>query len=319
MLVELSAVLLLFALLMYLALDGTDSGVGMLLYSFDQPQERQWMVHGLLPLWDANETWLVLLAGGMLALFPPLYSLLLQTLKVPLFLFLLALFLRGLALAYRGQPGETGRRWLDRLLMVSSLLAAFLPGWMSGLMLVSRPPSGIVIDFSLVPLLCGLGLVAVDLLLGCCWLCWRIGEPVVERARALAMLWWVVTLACFIAVLLLEPALWQQSWQRWPGKVLLSLLPALWLLQLLTLWREAMVALLMITLVQTGVVVAVLACGLYPWLLPWQLEMHQQASSPVTQGFVVTGLLIVLPLTLLYHSWAFWVFKRQPQAAQRSP
>lgn len=319
MLVELSAVLLLFALLMYLALDGTDSGVGMLLYSFDQPQERQWMVHSLLPLWDANETWLVLLAGGMLALFPPLYSLLLQTLKVPLFLFLLALFLRGLALAYRGQPGETGRRWLDRLLMVSSLLAAFLPGWMSGLMLVSRPPSGIVIDFSLVPLLCGLGLVAVDLLLGCCWLCWRIGEPVVERARALAMLWWVVTLACFIAVLLLEPALWQQSWQRWPGKVLLSLLPALWLLQLLTLWREAMVALLMITLVQTGVVVAALACGLYPWLLPWQLEMHQQASSPVTQGFVVTGLLIVLPLTLLYHSWAFLVFKRQPQAAQRSP
>lgn len=319
MLVELSAVLLLFALLMYLALDGTDSGVGMLLYSFDQPQERQWMVHSLLPLWDANETWLVLLAGGMLALFPPLYSLLLQTLKVPLFLFLLALFLRGLALAYRGQPGETRRRWLDRLLMVSSLLAAFLPGWMSGLMLVSRPPSGIVIDFSLVPLLCGLGLVAVDLLLGCCWLCWRIGEPVVERARALAMLWWVVTLACFIAVLLLEPALWQQSWQRWPGKVLLSLLPALWLLQLLTLWREAMVALLMITLVQTGVVVAALACGLYPWLLPWQLEMHQQASSPVTQGFVVTGLLIVLPLTLLYHSWAFWVFKRQPQAAQRSP
>jgi Cytochrome bd-type quinol oxidase, subunit 2 len=176
MLVELSAVLLLFALLMYLALDGTDSGVGMLLYSFDQPQERQWMVHSLLPLWDANETWLVLLAGGMLALFPPLYSLLLQTLKVPLFLFLLALFLRGLALAYRGQPGETGRRWLDRLLMVSSLLAAFLPGWMSGLMLVSRPPSGIVIDFSLVPLLCGLGLVAVDLLLGCCWLCWRIGS-----------------------------------------------------------------------------------------------------------------------------------------------
>ena len=299
MMAELSAVLLLFALLMYLALDGTDTGVGMLLYSFDQPQERQWMVHSLLPLWDANETWLVLLAGGMLALFPPLYSLLLQTLRVPLFVFLLALFVRGLALAYRGQAGEAGQRWLDRLLLVSSL---------------SRPPSGIVIDFSLAPLLCGIGLVAVDLLLGCCWLCWRIGEPVVERARALAMLWWVVTLACFIAVLLLEPALWQQSWQRWPGKVLLSLLPVLGLLQLLTLWREAMVALLMITLLQIGVVVAALACGLYPWLLPWQLEMHQQASSPVTQGFVVTGLLIVLPLTLLYHSWAFWVFKRQPQA-----
>ncbi|WP_158086988.1 cytochrome d ubiquinol oxidase subunit II [Pantoea wallisii] len=312
MLADLSAALLLFSLLMYLALDGTDVGVGILFYSFDQPQQRQWMAHTLLPLWDANETWLVLLAGGMLALFPPLYSLLLQTLHVPLLLFLLALFMRALALVYRSQVGDSGRRWLDRVMIVSSLLAAFLPGWISGLILVSRPPTGVVIDFTLAPLLCGLGVVAIYLVMGCCWLCWRIGEPLSERARSLCMLWWVIALACFVSVLLLEPTLWQQSWQRWPGRILLCLLPLLWLVQLIALWREAMVLLLMVTLLMIGVVVIALACGLYPWLLPGQMAIQQQASSPVTQGFVLTGMAILLPLTLLYHSWSFWVFKRQP-------
>ena len=99
------------------AIPGTIWTLGLVSLLMDLSSE---LVHSLLPLWDANETWLVLLAGGMLALFPPLYSLLLQTLKVPLFLFLLALFLRGLALAYRGQPDETGRRWLDRLLIKSA-------------------------------------------------------------------------------------------------------------------------------------------------------------------------------------------------------
>lgn len=312
MMADLSAALLLFSLLMYLALDGTDLGTGMLFYCFDQPQQRQWMAHTLLPVWDANETWLVLLAGGMLALFPPLYSLLLHTLLLPLMLFLLALFLRALALAYRAQVHTTFQRWLDRLMIVSSLLAAFLPGWISGVILVSRPPVGIVPDLSLTPLLCGVGLVAIDIVMGCCWLCWRLGEPLVERARTLCTLWWTLALACFVAVLLLEPALWQQSWQRWPGKILLSVLPLLWLAQLVALWREAMVTLLMLTLLTIGVVVGALACGLYPWLLPGQLAIQQQAASPVTQGFVLTGMVILLPLTLLYHSWSFWVFKRHP-------
>ncbi|KAA5971357.1 cytochrome d ubiquinol oxidase subunit II [Pantoea sp. M_9] len=313
MLADLSAAVLIFSLLMYLALDGTDLGVGMLFYAFDTPQHRQWMAHSLLPLWDANETWLVLMAGGMLALFPALYSLLLQTLMVPVFLLLLALFLRALALAYRAQVSTAWRAWLDRLMIASSLVAAFLPGWISGLILVSRPPAGIVIDLSLAPLLCGAGVVAVDLLMGCCWVCWRLGEAAGERARSLAVLVWTCTVICLTGVILLEPTLWQLSWQREPGRLILIAIPLLIVLQAILLWREAMVALLMTTLLLIGAVVTALAFGLYPWLLPFQLRIQEEASSPVTQGVVLTGMLIFLPLTLAYHSWSFWVFKRRHQ------
>ena len=312
MLADLSAAVLIFSLLMYLALDGTDLGVGMLCYAFDTPQQRRWMAPSLL-LWDANETWLVLMAGGMLALFPALYSLLLQTLMVPVFLLLLALFLRALALAYRAQVSTAWRAWLDRLMIASSLVAAFLPGWISGLILVSRPPAGIIIDLSLAPLLCGAGVVAVDLLLGCCWICWRLDEAAGERARSLAVLVWTGAVICLTGVILLEPTLWQLSWQREPGQLILIAIPLLIVLQAILLWREAMVALLMTTLLLIGAVVTALAFGLYPWLLPFQLRIQEEASSPVTQGVVLTGMLIFLPLTLAYHSWSFWVFKRRHQ------
>lgn len=311
MMADLSATLLLFALFMYLALDGTDLGVGMLFSVFPDAQVRKWMAHTLLPVWDANETWLVLLAGGMLALFPPLYSEVLQRLMVPLFLFLLLLFTRALALSYRAQVAEHGQRWLDRLFMLSSLGAAFLPGWLAGQILVSRPPAGIVLDASLVPVLCGAGLVALDLLMGCCWICWRIGEPIVERARLIAGFWWVVMIVCLLGVILLEPTLWRISAQRWPGIIALCAVTGLLLVQGIALWREKMVMALMLTLALMGSVIAALAVGLYPWLLPEQLAIDAAASNPVSQRVVILAMLILLPLIIIYHTWSFWVFKRK--------
>lgn len=117
-LADLSALTLLFTLLMYIWLDGADLGVGMLFFWFRDEQQKQRMVHSILPVWDANETWLVLLAGGMLALFPAAYSKLFSVLYLPVFVMLLCLFIRALALEYRAQAGAVcGAGWINYCLL----------------------------------------------------------------------------------------------------------------------------------------------------------------------------------------------------------
>ncbi|OQP30538.1 cytochrome d ubiquinol oxidase subunit II [Pantoea latae] len=306
---DLAALTLLLSMLIYVLLDGTDLGVGMLLLLFNQESQRKRMVHSLLPIWDANETWLVLLAGGMFALFPPVYSLLFNTLCGPVFAMVLALFLRGLALEYRAQAQEAFRHWLDRLMCASSALAAFLQGWCAGVVFSAEPHRGLETGFALTPLLCGLGLVAIYLLLGCCWIRWRIGEDTDEKASLLAWLFWVLSLVIFLSVLLLNGDIWRTSWQRWPGKVAIGLIALLWLAQLLALWRGRPTWQLALTLGLISAVFAGVACGFYPWLIPWQQDLHRSAASAVTQRFVLIGSAIVMPLTLIYHSWAFWVFR----------
>lgn len=115
-LVDFSATVLLFSLLMYVLLDGTDLGVGMLCIFFGDEAQKRPMVRSLLPVWDANETWLVLLAGGLFTLFPAAYALILSSLYIPVFLMLLSLLLRAMALEYREAVGERMHRALDKVL-----------------------------------------------------------------------------------------------------------------------------------------------------------------------------------------------------------
>ncbi|MEZ3498406.1 cytochrome d ubiquinol oxidase subunit II [Pantoea sp. KPR_PJ] len=306
---DFAALALLLSMLIYVMLDGTDLGVGILFTVFQQESQRQRMVNTLLPIWDANETWLVLLAGGMFALFPAVYSALFTTLCGPLFAMVLALFLRGLALEYRAQAQAALRRWLDRLMCASSLLAAFLQGWCAGVVFSAEPHRGLETGLALTPLLCGLGLVTIYLLLGCCWLRWRIGQDVDDKASALAWLCWVLSLVLFLSVLLLNRDIWMSSWQRWPGKIAIALIGFLWLVQLMALWRGRATWQLALTLALIAAVFTGVACGFYPWLIPYQHDLHRSAASAVTQRFVLTGAAVVMPLTLIYHSWAFWVFR----------
>ncbi|WP_033748952.1 cytochrome d ubiquinol oxidase subunit II [Pantoea sp. NGS-ED-1003] len=306
---DLAALMLLLSMLIYVLLDGTDLGVGMLLLAFHQESQRKRMINTLLPVWDANETWLVLLAGGMFALFPQAYSQLFSTLCAPVFAMVLALFVRGLALEYRAQADEAFRHWLDRLMCASSALAAFLQGWCAGVVFSADPQRGLETGFALTPLLCGVGLVVIYLLLGCCWIRWRVGEDTDERASILAWLFWMLSLVIFLSVLLLNGDIWSASWQRWPGKIAITLIFIFWLAQLLALWRGRPTWQLALTLWLIAAVFTGVACGFYPWLIPYQHDLHRSAASPTTQRFVLIGAAIVMPLTLLYHSWAFWVFR----------
>lgn len=306
---DLSALIICLSLLLYLLLDGTDLGVGMLFFWFHDDPQRELMTHSILPVWDANETWLVLAAGGLLALFPPVYSLLLSELSAPLFAMLLALVVRAMALEYRAQSSTRLRHWLDRIMASSSALATFIQGWCAG-MIISAQPSGLPDGLSLVPLISGVGLMAIYSLLACCWIGWRIGDKVQPLAEAQSWLWWLLALLVFLVELYLNADLWQQSWQRPLGKVAGVAIVILWIALPLALWRARPLMQLLVTLTLIGAVFIGLLCGLYPWLVPHHFTLSESASSPVTQGFVLVGAAIAMPLTLLYHSWSFWIERR---------
>lgn len=306
---DLSALIICLSLLLYLLLDGTDLGVGMLFFWFHDDLQRELMTHSILPVWDANETWLVLAAGGLLALFPPVYSLLLSELSAPLFAMLLALVVRAMALEYRAQSSTRLRHWLDRIMASSSALATFIQGWCAG-MIISAQPSGLPDGLSLVPLISGVGLMAIYSLLACCWIGWRIGDKVQPLAEAQSWLWWLLALLVFLVELYLNADLWQQSWQRPLGKVAGVAIVILWIALPLALWRARPLMQLLVTLTLIGAVFIGLLCGLYPWLVPHHFTLSESASSPVTQGFVLVGAAIAMPLTLLYHSWSFWIERR---------
>ncbi len=164
-----------------------------------------------------------------------------------------------------------------------------------------------LLGFSLYALLCGLGLMVIYLLLGCCWIRWRIGEPVELLANALTWFFWVVAIVLFLALVLLNPDPWRQVWSG-AGKSVCLLIAALWLMLLFSLYRFGPRVQLGVTLLLIAAVLAGVAWGIYPWLIPRQLNLHESASSSVTQGFVLTGVAVVIPVTLIYHTWSFWVF-----------
>ncbi|AVV36994.1 cytochrome d ubiquinol oxidase subunit II [Pantoea vagans] len=308
---DLSALIICLSLLLYLLLDGTDLGVGMLFCWFHDDEQRELMTHSILPVWDANETWLVLAAGALLALFPPVYALLFSQLSVPLFAMLLALLMRAMALEYRARSSSQLRHWLDRIMAGSSALATFIQGWCAGMIISTQPQTGLPDGLSLVPLISGVGLIAINSLLASCWIGWRIGNRVQPLAAAQSWLWWLLALMIFLVECYLNADIWQQSWQRLPGKVAAVAIMLLWLALPLALWRARPLVQLILTLMLIGAVFTGLLCGLYPWLVPHQFSISESASSPVTQGFVLVGAAIAMPLTLLYHSWSFWVERRK--------
>lgn len=114
------------SVLAYLLLDGTDLGVGMLVGLAPREQHRHVLVLSILPVWDANETWLVLSGGGLLALFPQAYALLLPAVYVPSLLMFTALVLRAMALEFREQM--SCKRLSDFVLVLGSLIATLAQG-----------------------------------------------------------------------------------------------------------------------------------------------------------------------------------------------
>jgi len=310
-----SGATLAFSLLTYILLDGTDLGVGIWLGLTRHAADRHRLVLSILPIWDANETWLVLLLGGMLALFPGAYSAFFSAMLVPSLMMALALVLRGAAVEFRQVSRHPWR--CDIAIFAGSLSAAFCQGLLLGSVIQGIPggaaPPETLLWCTPFTMFSGALVVMLYLLMGAGWLIWRMAGELsrVYRRRA-AWLGALTLLLCaaFLMWMIRLNAHNAARWQDTPAWVtFLVLLAILTGIFYRVLHHRLTMLPLMTLLLAVALVFLAIALTLFPQILPPQITLFNSAALPATQGFVLVGYILVIPFTLFYNTYVFSVFK----------
>src|ERR1700712_45321 len=234
-LVPLWAGILSLAVLMYVLLDGFDLGVGMLFFFRGHEEDRDLMVASVAPVWDFNETWLILGGGGLLAVFPLAFAIIIPAVYFPILLMLLGLLFRGVAFEFRDAPAARKRLW-NVAFAYGSLIATFAQGVVLGNFIRGFPVSGRSFAgtswdwIAPFPLLTGLGLMVGYCLLGATWLVMKTEGELREWARGIAR-WFLLGLIAFMLMVSIWTPLAQariaQRWFSYPNLVLFSPVPLL--------------------------------------------------------------------------------------------
>jgi cytochrome d ubiquinol oxidase subunit II len=315
------ALVIAFGIAMYVVMDGFDLGVGILFPFAPGDSDRDTMMNSLAPIWDGNETWLVLGGTLLIAAFPVAYATLLPAFYVPLMLMLFALIFRGVAFEFRFRAERYRRLW-DWSFAGGSALAGFCQGLILGAFIGGVPVqgesfSGNTFGFlSPFAIASGLGVVAGYALLGGTWLILRTAGTTGAFARKAARPALLVTLAFIALVSLWTPFAQPEIAQRWfslPN--ILFLWPVSFLTALIAygIWRSIdgahegrpfFFAILLFLLALAG-----LGVSLFPYAVPRSITIWQAAASTPSLEFVGVGVAIILPITLAYLGYSHWVFR----------
>ncbi|VVO20470.1 cytochrome d ubiquinol oxidase subunit II [Pseudomonas fluorescens] len=323
----LSAAALGFSVLSYVLLDGTDLGVGVLLGLTRCSKQRRTMAVSILPIWDANETWLVLGGGGLLALFPLAYAILLPALYLPFILMFLALILRAVALEFRDYaPSDRIKRGVDSLLLGGSLLAGGSQGLVLGTLVQGIPNHGGQYSgdgwewLGMFPLYCGAVLVLGYTWLGACWLYWRTEEELQRRSGRQARVLAIVTLMLLAVLVAWTTTLDTQYAHRLSDHLIwlpaAALLTALLISFILGFRSRRQYLPLFAALGVFVLAFALMIAALYPLIIPPHLTLQAAASSPTSQIFMLVGFAVLIPVTLIYNTYGFKVFSGKVRAAR---
>jgi cytochrome d ubiquinol oxidase subunit II len=323
--VLLSAAALAFSVMNYVLLDGTDLGVGMLMGLTRCGKDRRAMAVTILPIWDANETWLVLGGGGLLALFPLAYAILLPALYLPFILMFLALILRAVALEFRDYaPSDGFKRVVDGLLLCGSLLAGATQGIVLGTLVQGVPNyagqySGDGAEWLTVfPVFCGAVLVVGYTWLGACWLYWRTVGELQRRSGLQAKMLAIVTVVLLIVLVVWTATLDTRYAQRLTDR--LVWMPAVMLLAALLIgfalgFRSRRHFLPLFCALGVFILAfALMIAALFPMIVPPKLTLQAAASSPNSQIFMLVGFVVLIPVTLIYNTYGFSVFSGKVRA-----
>jgi cytochrome d ubiquinol oxidase subunit II len=313
--------IILFAVFAYVVMDGFDLGIGILFPVFAVGRERDQAMNSIAPVWDGNETWLVLGGGGLMAAFPLAYGVIMTALYPPIIAMLLALVFRGVAFEARWRD-PAHRPWWDAAFTGGSIVAAFAQGialgaLLQGIRVEGRAYAGGWLDW-LTPfsLLTGACVVVGYALLGATWLIWKTDGGTQAHAYRLARRFGLLLLAGIVAVSLATLGLdfdYHHRWMTWPAVLVTAQVPLLTAIiaygfhRSLAARRDGwpfLLALGLFLLTFIGLIISV-----FPFIVPRALTIWDAAAPESSQVFMLVGATVLVPIILAYTAWSYWVFR----------
>jgi cytochrome bd ubiquinol oxidase subunit II len=315
------AFIIAFAVFVYVVMDGFDLGLGMLFPLFPKKADRDVMMNSIAPVWDGNETWLVLGGGGLMAAFPLAYAVLMPALYTPMIAMLIGLIFRGVAFEFRWRTTRERNLW-DIAFAAGSLLAALAQGIalgaiLQGVHVEGRHYGGGWWDWlTAFSILTGVSVAVGYALLGATWLVMKTEGELRDEAYRLS--WWLLfaMLGAIGAVSLATPFLdieYARRWFAWPNIVLTAPVPiavaGVTVLLLRSLANKQDYRPFFLTLALFGLSYAGLGISIWPYIVPRSITIWQAASPKDSQIFMLFGVAVLVPMILGYTSWAYYVFR----------
>lgn len=307
--------------LIYVILDGFDLGIGILFPFIRSSEERDVMMNTVAPVWDGNETWMVLGGAGLYAAFPLVYSTVLSALYIPISLMVVALIFRGVAFEFRFKARRTKYLW-DQAFIWGSILSSFFQGvilgaYIQGIKTTNGIFSGHALDW-LTPfsIFTGFGVLAMYATLGCGWLILKTDHELQQKIyRLMPRLVWLL-LFVFAAVSIYTPLTHPDIAMRWfslPNLLYFSPVPILVLLFVILILaackKQQDVKPFIYTLALVFLAFSGFVISLYPYIIPPSVTIWEAASSRSSQLFTLIGALILIPIIIGYTMMSYWVFR----------
>ncbi|MDF3030536.1 MAG: cytochrome d ubiquinol oxidase, subunit [Moraxellaceae bacterium] len=309
-----------FAVAMYILMDGFDLGIGILFPFARSEAERDIMMNTVAPVWDGNETWLVLGGGGLLAAFPLAYAIIMPALYFPMLIMLVALIFRGVAFEFRFKSQH--RTLWGRAFFAGSLVATFaqglvLGGFLQGFKVEGRNFAGGAFDW-LTPfgLGCGVALVVGYALLGATWLILKTEGELQARAYRQALPLWMAMAGLIVVFCIWAPLSYPAIRARWftlPDFFFLLPIPlltaAVAAALFLALKRRRESQPFLLTLVLLLLTYLGFGVNLWPYVAPPSITLWEAATARSSQLFLLVGVVVLLPAILFYTGYSYFVFR----------
>jgi cytochrome d ubiquinol oxidase subunit II len=315
------------AVFFYVLLDGFDLGVGMLYRFLPDKEARTLAMNSIAPVWDGNETWLVLGGLGLLAAFPLAFAIIIPAVYFPIAIMLLALVFRGVAFEFRLRDAKHLTFW-EYGFSYGSAAATFEQGmvlgtFIQGFDVEGRAFVGSSFDFfTPFSLFAGVALMFGYALLGAGWLILKTEGSLQDWARRRACICLVGVAIAVAAVSLWTPLVnprIAERWFSWPNIAYLMPIPAVTALLFLAVWRALHRRSEIVPFAGTAGIFMLsylgIAISLWPYIVPYHLTLSQAASAPSTQAFLLVGTMFLLPVILIYTAWSYWMFRGKVKAA----
>jgi cytochrome d ubiquinol oxidase subunit II len=315
------AFIIAFAIFAYVVMDGFDLGIGILFMAIPAGRERDSAMNSIAPVWDGNETWLVLGGGGLLAAFPLAYGMILSALYAPIIAMLLALVFRGVAFEFRWRDPAHRAFW-DFAFSVGSVVATLaqgitLGGLLQGVAVANREYAGGWFDWlSPFSALVGVSLVVGYALLGATWLIMKSEGTLQDRCYGLALRLGIAVIVAMAAVSAWTPFLRDAYWLRWfawPQVLFTAQVPLLVVVAsvvfFISLRRRHHYTPFLMTLGLFTLGLAGLGISLYPYVVPPSVSIWDAAAPNVSLKFMLPGVLVMVPIILAYTGYSYWVFR----------